>query len=290
MPDAYSNDGLYWTSVLPIALRLGIARFGVVSGIVVSAQASPDMTVKTTAGAANFGQTTRTTVAANSSIAIDASDPTDDRYDLISVNSSGTIVYTAGTPDPMAVPPEIPANEVPLAVIYVLAGATTITSAAIYDVRVTTGNVNVPIGAIIPWSKSLAGVPSLPPEFVECNGQTLSDPESPLDGQVIDNLNGASSGTKRFLRGSTTSGSTGGSDSHNHQWYDVVNDAGGSDSYLAVTSVTASDEARSYNSGGTSQTLNTLGVGSGVLSGDAHTSNTSTLPSYYEVVFVMRVK
>jgi len=44
----------------------------------------------------------------------------------------------------------------------------------------------VPVGSILPWAKSLTGVPSLISGgfFVECNGQTLSDAESPLDGQV----------------------------------------------------------------------------------------------------------
>ena len=37
----------------------------------------------------------------------------------------------------------------------------------------------VPIGAVIPWFKDTPGVPALPSNFVECNGQVLSDPESP---------------------------------------------------------------------------------------------------------------
>ena len=45
-----------------------------------------------------------------------------------------------------------------------------------------------------------------------CNGQVLMDSSSPLNGKTIPNLNGASSGTQRFLRGCTTSGGTGGAD------------------------------------------------------------------------------
>src|SRR5262249_29149755 len=70
----------------------------------------------------------------------------------------------------------------------------------------------VPIGAIIAWDKSLTGVPALPSNFVECNGQTISDSASPLDGQTVRNLNGAN----RFLRGNSTSGGTGGTASHVH--------------------------------------------------------------------------
>jgi hypothetical protein len=72
----------------------------------------------------------------------------------------------------------------------------------------------VPIGGGLAWLKSLGGnTPALPTEFVECNGQTLSDAQSIYNGQVMPNLN---SGTKRFVRGSSTSGTAGGADSHTH--------------------------------------------------------------------------
>jgi hypothetical protein len=70
----------------------------------------------------------------------------------------------------------------------------------------------VPVGAIVAWDKSFPSVPSLPPNFVECNGQTVSDASSPLNGQTLRNLNGSN----QFLRGNTTSGGTGGSASHVH--------------------------------------------------------------------------
>ena len=43
----------------------------------------------------------------------------------------------------------------------------------------------VPIGAVISWAKTITGVPALTAHFVECNGQTLSDADSPLDGEDI---------------------------------------------------------------------------------------------------------
>jgi hypothetical protein len=67
----------------------------------------------------------------------------------------------------------------------------------------------VPIGGVIPWFKDTPGVPALPSQFVECNGQTLSDPESPLDGQLMPDIN---TGAQRFLRGALNSGATGGID------------------------------------------------------------------------------
>lgn len=72
------------------------------------------------------------------------------------------------------------------------------------------------VGGILPWFKSFTNTPSLVAAFVECNGQTLSDAQSVYDGQVIPNLNGASAQAKRWLRGSTTSGSTGGAETHTH--------------------------------------------------------------------------
>lgn len=47
--------------------------------------------------------------------------------------------------------------------------------------------------------------------FVFCAGQTLADPLSPMNGQVIPALN-----DNRYLRGSSSSGSSGGSNTHNH--------------------------------------------------------------------------
>lgn len=65
----------------------------------------------------------------------------------------------------------------------------------------------VPIGAVIAWFKNTPGVPALPPNFVECNGQLLTDPESLLDGQLMPDLN---TGIERFIRGNLVSGLTGG--------------------------------------------------------------------------------
>lgn len=126
-------------------------------------------------------------------------------------------------------------------------------------------NISVPIGGVVPWMKDLTGVPALSENFVECNGQTLSDEESPLDGQTIPDLNG-SSGENRFLRGNTVSGGTGGSETHNH----------GGETGPADT------EDGFYRQGSVVLTAP-----------DEHTHDISTsnhLPPYHNVVMVMRVK
>ena len=120
----------------------------------------------------------------------------------------------------------------------------------------------VPVGGVVAWMKAFPNTPALPDCFVECNGQILDDAGSLYNGQVIPNLNG-NGGTKRFLRGSTTSGSTGGSETHTH---------------------TGTTDSKSGSSGG---------GGGGVDIAHNHsfiTNATSTLPSYYEVVWIMRVK
>jgi len=120
----------------------------------------------------------------------------------------------------------------------------------------------VPIGTILPWAKSLTSVPALPENFVECNGQVLNDADSLLNGVTIPNLNANGGGSKRFLRGSTTSGTTGGADTD------------------------------------TKDTTNNL-VGSTVQSGTGaqvsayahhHSTTINILPTYYEVVFIIRIK
>jgi len=72
-----------------------------------------------------------------------------------------------------------------------------------------------PIGSIVAWMKSMQGTPPIPEDWLECNGQVVSDPESPYDGESVPDLNGAGE-PKRFLRGSLQSGATGGSEIHGH--------------------------------------------------------------------------
>jgi hypothetical protein len=125
--------------------------------------------------------------------------------------------------------------------------------------------------------------PYLSDAFIECNGQVLSDANSPFNGATIPNLN---SGTYRMLRGSTTSGTTAGSDTHNHQW--GIEDHGTAthsiDLFYAL-----GDTNGTYNSAGTAINMD-LNTSTGCMKGDTYTSKVSGLPAYYEVVFVIRVK
>ena len=124
-------------------------------------------------------------------------------------------------------------------------------------------NALPPIGSVMAWLKSLTGCPALSENWVECNGQVLSDAESPFDGMTIPDLNANGGGSKRFLRGSTSSGTTGGS-------------------------VTPSG-----TTGGPSGTVlcgSTLAP-SAASDGHTHTvSITDGQPPYYEVVWIIKIK
>jgi hypothetical protein len=60
----------------------------------------------------------------------------------------------------------------------------------------------IPIGVAIPWFGSMTGCPALPDGWWLCDGSTITDPESPLNGQAAPAINN----TGRFVRGSTVSG------------------------------------------------------------------------------------
>lgn len=139
--------------------------------------------------------------------------------------------------------------------------------------------IAAPIGTVNSWLKSFTNTPTLPFGWVECNGQTLSDADSVYDGQTIPDLNG----DNRFLRGNATSGDTGGSEEHNHQW----------------TQDNSTSTSRTWEAdGSTVKNLNTRAFGAtgGPIIGlnldqnNSYTKDTDTKPPYYGVVWIMRVK
>lgn len=119
------------------------------------------------------------------------------------------------------------------------------------------------VGTIKAYHKAMSGIPSnnFTAFWAECDGSTLSDSESPLDGVALPDLLTPSS----FLRGDETSGTVGGADTHTH----------------AFTS-------------GTPSALD--GSGSGSASGSAvhtHTGTTdadTTVPKHMTVVWIIKKK
>lgn len=131
------------------------------------------------------------------------------------------------------------------------------------------GNTVAPIGSIAAFLKNFTGAPSEPAGWVECNGQTLSDADSPINGQVIPNLNNSGgAAANRYLRGATTSGATGGSTTNSH-----------TDTISTSSFYTGSNSDTAAQCSG--QHYHTI----------TYTTDTvSDEPPYYAVVFLMRVK
>ena len=159
--------------------------------------------------------------------------------------------------------PNLPAENTPLDAVEMRAQLNALK--ALIDALQTQVNGLLPVGFIGAWPKGRVNLPALPGTWVECNGQTLDDPQSPFHGQVIDDLNGAT-GPKRFLRGAATSGGTGGADTHTH------------DIDLQIMSANTAD------GGDHTSVIPT------VYTTTAPSPAGTELPSYYEVVWVMRVK
>ena len=133
-----------------------------------------------------------------------------------------------------------------------------------------------PVGCIAAWPKNLTGTPALPPEWVECNGQVISDAASPYDGVTLPDLNT----TNRFLRGNATSGGTGGADSHNHQY---THGAVPMTTWQSDGSTSLNVNEASLGSSGTQAVVN-------YAVGDYYTKNTTALPTYYQIVWIIRIK
>lgn len=123
-----------WHSSDIDALVAAFAGDGVLSGLAVTAQGTPDMTVAVAAGQVRIGGYFPYFTAANATIS--AADSTNPRIDLVSIDYNGTVTVTAGTAASAPVAPALPANSVPLAQVYVSAGVTSIGSSRIIDKRV----------------------------------------------------------------------------------------------------------------------------------------------------------
>ena len=128
------------------------------------------------------------------------------------------------------------------------------------------GYAALPIGSLMAWAKTIAGVPALPSGWVQCDGQVLSDADSPLNGQTMPALNAANN----FLRGNTTSGGTGGADTHTHTYSFSTDSATGTAAQGGSTNVKYS-YTHTHTVAGTSIAA-------------------ANIPPYYAVVWIIRIK
>ena len=140
----------------------------------------------------------------------------------------------------------------------------------------------IPIGSIMAWAKNLLGVPDLPDGWVECNGQFLSDTESPLNGRTIPDLNTSN----RFLRGNTESGGYGGVESHNHfspasKWHDK--------NLFILSGDYGAEQTGVGTYGMINESYFSYGYSGGTIT-NFKTSSVNAIPPYYEIVWIMKVK
>ncbi|WDD97446.1 hypothetical protein [Thalassomonas actiniarum] len=86
----------------------------------------------------------------------------------------------------------------------------------------------LPIGAIIAWHKGMENSLELGEQWLECDGQTVFDEESPFYKKKVPNLNGEA----RFLRGSNSSGIM-----QDHDWksFSIQNTGPGAYTHEPVT-------------------------------------------------------
>ena len=119
--------------------------------------------------------------------------------------------------------------------------------------------------------------PALPEGWVECNGQVINDPASRWNGLNTPDLNT----TQSFARGATESGATGGTNAHTHD-LPIAN---------SVNSF-AFDVPPTYGTGANIQVDKRITtVGGGPWNWARLLTNTaSTLPVYYEVVKILKIR
>lgn len=112
----------------------GIAGLNIVlSGLAVTAQGSPDMTVAVAKGCVLTNGVCKAVAAGNANIT--TANGTNPRLDLVVINSSGAIAVRAGTAAAAPIPPARSTNDVVLAIVLVPANDTTIGSDQIRDTR-----------------------------------------------------------------------------------------------------------------------------------------------------------
>jgi hypothetical protein len=113
--------------------RDGAAGVGVVSGAIVTAQGTPDMTVAVSSGTVRIAAAD--VVVSSGNLTIGAADATNPRWDVVSVNAAGTKAVVGGTAASSPKPPAPASSTVVLAFVWVPAAASTIVTADIVPKR-----------------------------------------------------------------------------------------------------------------------------------------------------------
>lgn len=144
-----------------------------------------------------------------------------------------------------------------------------------------TGELNVPVGSIVAWHKSLTGVPPLPEEWIECDGSTITDPASPMYGQTVPDLNHE----QRFLRGNTASGTTGGEAKHALTTAEM---AAHSHTVKTLCSSTITNQMNAIRANPGDIVRTTCGSSPTTFEGNSNPHNNE--PQYFDAVWIIKIK
>ena len=135
----YSDgDKLYGVDMDNIVEAL--SKDGVLTGWTLAQNATPNMSVDVASGTGFIGGVYNTTVS-TTNVVFSASHGSLDRLDIIVVNNAGAISAIAGTPASSPNPPDLPDNNICLAIIEVDATVTAIFDADIISKRLLLGTI-----------------------------------------------------------------------------------------------------------------------------------------------------
>jgi len=156
----------------------------------------------------------------------------------------------------------------------------------------TTAFVEPPVGTILPWHKNFPSTPSLPPNWIECNGQTINEPLSPYNGQTAPNLNNPASAWNAngvFIRGGLSSSDAPVDDTFQGHAHPLENQVQG---HVNLNTLGQADGAgsRTYlvvDPGTAFQDLNLAPTDNGT-NGVPRAGN-ETAPSHVVMVWIMRI-
>lgn len=105
--------------------------YGIVSGLQVKAQSTPNMTVSIEGGTVHMKNGTRIVIAAIAALTIATADATNPRIDSIYVDGTGNVAYAQGTPAATPVAPTLSTDAIKLADVNVAANQASVTEADI---------------------------------------------------------------------------------------------------------------------------------------------------------------
>lgn len=163
-------------------------------------------------------------------------------------------------------------------------------SAGIASSKLAEGNAFVPIAAILPYWSSGAAAPT---NFLYCDGSTVSDADSPLNGKVLPNIMGA-----KFIRGVAnsdlrTTPANGGSDTYSlaaHAHFMFSTGANNGDWTATAGQITAGYD-NAYGAGNTHRLMGPVASsGTNYNTSSNGAATVDTVPSNIGLTFIIRIK